>query len=104
MKDAERAFAALRAGWLQVDGLRWSKLVGLFVAPFPAFMFAPWENAAKIQGSRPKPIAPDRAPVKLTPAGPVLERADKLPVVLPTEEPVDADWPAVFDTPDAVAW
>jgi hypothetical protein len=106
LEDARKVYAAMREAWDSVDSLRWSDLKGLWVAPYPAFMIAPFENAAKIQRSRPKPIPPERAPVKRTPAGPVLERVGKLPLVVPEEEPSD-DWPETvetYDTGDVVAW
>jgi hypothetical protein len=101
---AEAVFAALRSEWDSGQGVRWSKLKGLFVRPYPGHMIAPWENAEKIQGSRPAPIAPDRAPVMQLPNGGVaLERKSAPPLMLELGEPED-DLSIEVDVNAVQAW
>lgn len=88
---AQKVLEAQRASWDAVDGLRWSGLTGLYVKRYPGWMIAPWENAAKIQASRPKPIPPEQAPVIHLSDGQVaLERRKALALLIPTEE-LEAD-------------
>lgn len=105
---ATEVYREARAAWDRVDGLRWSDLKGLWIAPYPPSLIGPHEDARKTNGRRPRPISPERAAVKRTPVGPVLERAGSFPLVLPEEEPpAGDDWPETidtFDTGDVVAW
>jgi len=81
--DAGRAYRELRAEWDHLDGLRWGQLKGLYVKPYPAYMIAPWENAAHIQASQPTP----EGTVRQLPDGRhFLERAGELARLLVEEE------------------
>jgi hypothetical protein len=91
MLDVERSYRELRASWDELDGLRWSKLKGLYMKPYPAWMIAPWENADRIQRSRPK----SSADVLHLPNDDVaVKRPGKLPALIPVEEE-DAVWARV---------
>jgi hypothetical protein len=104
MEDARKVYAALRESWDAIDGLRYSALKGLWVARYPAWCIAPFEDARKIQGSRPKPVPPKRAPVMKLPDGRVaVERTGQAPLVVPVEEPAESEWPEVEAT-EAVVW
>jgi len=85
--DTRRVYRELRVCWDDLDGLRWSGLRGLYVAEYPAWMVAPWEDARAIQKSRPADVPPDRAPVRQLPDGrPALLREGELPFLLPVED------------------
>lgn len=87
MLDTERVYKELRRSWNEVDGLRWSDLKGLYVAQYPAWMLAPWEDRVRIQRSRPAPIPPELAPVRRLPDGrPILERTGAFPLVLEEDD------------------
>ena len=87
---AEAVFEALRAEWDAVKGLRWSKLVGLYIRRYPPYYIAPFENVREIQGRRPK-LDPN-APVRPLPDGGVyLEREGEPGLIVPVEEPDEGD-------------
>jgi hypothetical protein len=87
---AEAVFEALRAEWDTVKGLRWDKLVGLYVRRYPPYCIAPFEDAREINGRRPKP-APDASVKPLPGGGMYLERDGKPGLIVPVEEPEDGD-------------
>jgi hypothetical protein len=86
---ADLVFAAMRHEWDELDGLGWSDLKGLVVKPYPAFMIAPHENAARIQRSRPQPPQGLLDRVRRLATGQhVLDRDGSVPLLL---EEVDPD-------------
>lgn len=103
---AEKVFASLRASWLQLEGLRWSNIQGLYTKPFPSWCLEPWlsdREVRELQRSRPAPVAPDRAPVRHLPGGIVaLERPHAPMFMLPLEEPDESD--IVVDADAVPAW
>lgn len=94
--QASKVYEAMRESWLAVDGLRWSKLKGLYVKAFPGYCVEPWlseRERVELQATRPKPIPPEQADVLRLPDGTIaLRRPGELPLVVPIEEPGDWDF------------
>jgi hypothetical protein len=83
--EAEKVYRAMRREWDELPA--WSELRGLYVKPYPAYMVAPFEDAAAVQRERPADVPLEQAPVLRLPNGRVaLKRTNDLPLLLDVAE------------------
>jgi hypothetical protein len=88
---AERVYREMRREWIELQGVRVGPdrdnarpITRLYVAPFPRYMVAPWEDYEAVwRAELPDPTPLDQAPAETLPDGTVLyRRPGQLPVVI----------------------